>query len=232
MVGSRPTEKSSGGRNVDARPARRVTPERRSCAAEGARPSCRRSASRGAGRDVGGYRVLAALRPQGGGTASGLVPSSRRGPRCASSVSRRRPGRHLVLTGHGARCTWRRTLDAAPRTLDGGQSPRPYCPRMGVPHQLTLGDRRDGGARGRGPRTRPRACGGARTHHRVGRRPVVRIGLRASRWRSIRSEGHMLNPQRQLDKQLEAHQPGVRKQGAGGPHRAKCHPLVTLRSPP
>ena len=66
----------------------------------------------------------------------------------------------------------------------------------------------------------------------VGRRPVVRTGLRASRSRSIRSEGHMLNPQRQLDKQLEAHQPGVRKQGAGGPHRAKCHPLVTLRSPP
>jgi len=150
---------------------RRASPERRSCAAGSARPSCRRSASRGAGRDVGGYRVLAALRPQGGGTASGLVPSSRRGPRCASSVSRRRPGRHLVLTGHGARCTWRRTLDAAPRTLDGGQSPRPYCPRMGVPHQLTLGDRRDGGARGRGPRTRPRACGCARTHHRGGASP-------------------------------------------------------------
>jgi len=51
------------------------------------------------------------------------VPQKARAPR-ASGVSRRRPARHLVLTGHGARCTWRRTLATAPRTLDGGQSPR------------------------------------------------------------------------------------------------------------
>jgi hypothetical protein len=107
----------------------------------------RASVRRHEGRDAtwGLPRPGCTLSP-GGGTASGLAPSSRRRPRCASSVSRRRRVRHLVLTGHGARCTWRRRLETAPRTLDGGQSPRHLTVTGGArPHPPTLGGQGDGG---------------------------------------------------------------------------------------